>query len=138
MCLITTQKKPKKARKDMLVYKALRECSETIASSVYECHKYILGELYTVQIQQDNDWTAADQDDQAWLTRNYPNWNHGTETELICIGAGYHASTTPKRIQKWFTEPIYECTIPKGSEYYEDATGLIVSNQIIINKKISE
>lgn len=139
MCLITTQREPKVATEDMVVYKALVKRDETTASSVYQSHKYTLGQLYTTEIGESDEWCAADYADSNWLTTNYPDWHKGKrKEELICIGAGYHAGVQQERIEESFTEPIYECTIPKGSEYYLDATGLIVSNQIIINKKITE
>lgn len=123
----------------MIVYKALITSSKTTANSIYESHKYTLGKLYQTQIEETNYWCCADNVDSKWLDNNYPEWHRGKRTEeLICIGPGYHACTTIERTEKLASDPIYECTIPKGSEYYLDATGLIVSNQIIINKKITE
>ena len=135
MCLITNQKEPLVAQEDMVVYKGLTALEDNKAGSIYESFSYILGQLYTTEMQQDDDWCAADTPSVRWLDNNYPNWHRGEEKEhLICIGPGYHSSLTERRISYHRkSDSIYQCTIPKGSLYYTDPTGLIVSNQIIIN-----
>ncbi len=137
MCLITEQKKAKIARRDMTVYKEMIPVSDDIAKSPYQYHSYILGELYTTKIEQGKDWTCYGPRDERWLDNNYPMWNLGKQADkLICIERGYHACMTQDRVPEGSRECIYKCTIPKGSEYYTDKTGLIVSNQIIIVEQI--
>ena len=61
---------------------------------------------------------------------------------LMITGAsyaqGFHSALSKKRFKElaYCNSSIYKCVIPKGSEYYENLSGLIVSNQIIIKNKI--
>jgi len=129
MCLITPFKEPKVAEEDMTVYKILTDNQH---SSFYSPFYYNLGELYETKMEESEEWLYADETAQKSTRRPY--------NDLICIGKGFHSCNTIERaeelkeglIQK---RHVFECTIPKGSMYYEDTSGLLVSNQIIVNKK---
>ena len=137
MCLITEQKKPKIAENDMIVYKVLKASLYT----PYQSFRYELGELYETTIKNSTEWTAFDLKDAEWLNDHYPKWKDGdfcAITELKCIGQGFHSTLEPERLFNvaHYEGEIYECTIPKGSEYYVNATGMCVSNQIIVNRQM--
>lgn len=135
MCLITTQKTAKIAEEDIVVYKGLMQLSETECKSIYQWWVYTLGQLYKTEIQEDDEWCAYDSKATTFLNSQFRGWSNGEQEHVLkCIGPGYHACITLDRLPN--DNNIYQCTIPKGSEYYVDATGLIVSNQIIINKRI--
>ena len=164
MCLITAQKEAIIAKQDITVYKLLkvREYNEDNGSVTiqylapyWDLH-YNLGELYTTTIQEipENhygDKCAFDESDRLVLNDLFkdsdgranwnPSWYTGKEpaTDVKYFGAGYHACTTMARLtgpDYYGESKIFKCTIPAGSEYYLNPSGLIISNQIIINKQI--
>jgi hypothetical protein len=60
---------------------------------------------------------------------------------LYTVSRGFHAFLSTKRIEAGYWDlnvqmegkwEIKEMLIPKGSEVYYDATGLVVSNQMIL------
>ncbi len=65
--------------------------------------------------------------------------------DLKSFGKGFHSIATEERTLSYKDElyPVYpqcnvfSCIIPKGSEIYRDATGLIISNKLIIKERIS-
>jgi hypothetical protein len=140
MCLITTQKKPSTAEEDIIVFKSLIKTNDKTATIPFQKYNYELGTLYKTKIKGSNAWLASDRIDADWLNTHHPDWHYGTD-ELICLGEGYHATLTKQRayiLLNFADSYLYQCTIPKGSKYYKDATGLIVSNQIIINQIIEK
>lgn len=149
MCLITNKKRVQTAKKDIVVYKVLRSTMK----SYYFSYQYTLGELHSAKLKKRklrDIWNAYNDVDEAWLSENYCGWNptyDGKRVEpdyqvrkaLTCIERGFHSVLNQDRlaapsVRKGY---VYECTIPKGSKYFTDHTDCIVSNQIIINKKIS-
>lgn len=143
MCLITTQKESLIAKRDKKVYKIMKP--DLI--SPFQGFKYRYDKLYSTKIQKEDRfyWSCMDDVDETYLDNNHPGWKDGKLPELICIGSGIHSALTKKRLQLTVDSMyhskmmvIIKCTIPKGSEYYLDATGLVVSNQIIINKPIKK
>jgi len=144
MCLITTQKKAVITTRKMTVYKFMEVRNGIVYSLHYSAHQWELGKLYKTVIKDDVDWCAADGIDMSWLDENHYGWrcNKAIQKKLKCIGAGFHAIATKKRLLESMHDggcyeeaSIYKCTIPAGSEIYKDATGLIVSNQIIVESK---
>jgi hypothetical protein len=164
MCLITAQKEALIAEQDITVYKLLKvkelerhDGSVTIEylAPYWDSH-YNLGTLYKTTIKEileDNycDKCAFDESDRLVLDSLFKdsdgraNWSppcySGKEpADAKYFGAGYHACTTMERLTgpDYYGETkIFECTIPAGSEYYLNPSGLIISNQIIINKQIN-
>lgn len=146
MCLITTQKEPKILTEDRIVYKLMKPFENGVISP-YHYQEYKFGELYKTQMQLDDDTTNFDNvDGQAIDEFLEGTWRVDAveEGKIIIIGAGFHSASTLERllqtIEEGFVEQdiIVECTIPAGSEYFEGFTGLLVSNQIIINKIVYE
>ena len=66
----------------------------------------------------------------------------GIKDHLLCIEEGFHSFHIRDRVPKYIYDKYYisrskdkadiavEFIIPKGSEYYLDESGLVVSNQI--------
>ena len=73
----------------------------------------------------------ADSVDSTWF-------NHlSSENVIRFIGPGFHACLTVPRAQKnSIDHGMVLCTVPAGSLYYEDGTGLIVANKIVVDRKI--
>lgn len=136
MCLITTQKKPLIADKDMVVYKTLQDDLR----SVFTYFQYTLGHLHKQKIKSSSSWSAYDDGDAGWLDGNYPGWRDlsNVRKKLKCLGAGFHSALSKDRLYVDGGEVTVKCVVPKGSEYYVDATGLCISNQIIIKEIVSE
>jgi hypothetical protein len=129
MCLITPLKEKKIAEEDITVYKVLIYGSSLLQGFTYE--KDI---LYETKIEDSYDWCAADSFSLEILNKEYPDFRKGfNRDKLICIGQGFHSCNSVKRAQEMKdckSEKIHEFLIPKGSEYYEDLSGLLVSNKI--------
>lgn len=128
MCLVTTQKKPKIAKKAITVYKFLYN-----GSSPYQCFPYELGKLYSVGMKESDDEITYDK----IATEALEQYREGGK-KIRYIGQGFHSILAKKRVKRCDESgnQLYICTIPKGAEYYTDNTGLIVSNKIKIRKEI--
>lgn len=154
MCLITNTPEKLIAQEDMTVYKILRvspfDFDNGYAFSVYFLgFGYKIGELCITEIKKETNLsklTAFDSVDSEWLNKRYGypsfysrGWKGAVERgELTAFGPGFHSFLNPTRLGTNCIpkeERKFECTIPKGSEYILDPTGLVVSNQIIINKR---
>jgi len=66
---------------------------------------------------------------------DYYKKNHAGETVNV-ISKGYHSASTERATPYHnlldYCMTMVDCYIPKGAEYYEDATGLFVSDTIFI------
>lgn len=138
MCLITEQKRPFTATEDMAIYKLF----ENKMYSPLMGFKYEEGKVYKTALRR-GDKTCFDNIDQNYLENEYGRyWQNFVGGKIKSIGRGYHGALKRKRLysgEKYlnYGRIIRKVIIPKGSKYYLDATGLIVSNQIILplNKK---
>ncbi len=140
MCLITSLKEKKTAAEDIACYKLLNKGFKDKIRSPFECFVYEMGKLYETDIKRSYAWNAFDSEDAAWLDRVFPGWREsgGARKDLLCFGQGFHSVKVSGRLRNYDTDSIYNSTIPKGAEYYENETGLIVSNKIIINHSMTE
>ena len=142
MCLITEQKQPLIAEEDIIVYKAM----ESRLRSYFQRFQYTLNELFETKIKPINSnysWVCCCRIDRDYL---YEKYNvHSIESlesnpDLICLEKGFSSCESQELAQKLLNTDyggcVYECTIPKGSEYHKDGVGFIISNKIIINRKI--
>lgn len=135
MCLITPNKTLKIADKDITVYKVIG----MNLSAIFQDMKYEFGILNKTTLKESNEWSSTGAEDLIWLTENGFS-KRKNKDKLICIGQGFHSLLTlkmAKGLKKHFIAGIIvECTIPKGSEYYDSPFDYLVSNQLIINKKV--
>ncbi len=61
--------------------------------------------------------------------------------DLICLGQGFHSIDKLKNAKEvligcFNSSRIFKCTIPKGSEYFKNEVGFIVSSSIVINNQM--
>ena len=141
MCLITTTRKVKIAKRDIIVWKIMVEESDKVLYSPYQGFRYVKGRKYKAKITETKDyqWRCFDDTDEDWLLEHYPNWTDRAKIDsnydgkLMCFQKGFHSALNKKRlthINECNDYTTVKCIIPKGSEYYKDTTGCIVSNQI--------
>jgi hypothetical protein len=146
MCLITEQKKAKIANEDIVCYKTMDVSSEGVLYSPYMGFNYELNKVYKERLCFSHTGCSFDDlTDEKYKGPEYYKFYADCgdasialkKLGLIEIGEGFHAALTKKRLSiKKIGKKIFQCKIPKGSRYYTDATGLIVSNQIIIEKML--
>lgn len=138
MCLVTRQIKPITTKKDLVVFKDVEEGFDNagICKSLYfyfEWRKNVLNttDLCVTRIRP-YDFRPPDHN-------NPNNYFDGIahlfyvkdKRKLTEVSNGFHAVLTKKRL----TQPCYsrvKFLIPKGSLIFKDATGLIVSNQMML------
>lgn len=140
MCLITEQKTPLIAEKDIVVYKVM----ESKLRSFFRYFQYEIDKLFETEIKENDEnlWIACCSLDTDYLQKKYkvdcvrdlkghPN--------LICLKYGFSSCKSIKValiVNDACRGTIYKCIIPKGSEYYKDKVGFIISNKIIIKKLV--
>lgn len=142
MCLVVHRDTQKKiAEKDITVYKELRHIYENVVSACYQDFNYRLEKLYKTEITKETPneviHTCFDCKDAEVLMKAYgDSWR--INENLVSYAQGFHSALAQDRFKElaYYNSSIYKCVIPKGSEYYENLSGLIVSNQIIIKNKI--
>ena len=132
MCLLTYQKEPIILKEDKVVWKILKKN----LVSQHEEFKYILGKLYKTEIVfTDSAAVYDDEQEVYWVAPGV------RKPDVVSISEGFHSFYSEKYTdiildRSYLQYYKYKCTIPAGSEYYEDETGLCVSNQIIIVEKV--
>lgn len=147
MCLVVSKDtKEEVLKEDLIVYKVMR-VNTGFFISIFQSYPYKAGKLYNSELNRElfnphsvNDHLYADND--AW------NYYEGIPNRY-CYVEGFHSYITLERAKHTTGykycgyensiidgNSIVECTIPKGSVIVKDETGLAVSNQIIINKKL--
>ena len=142
MCLITTQKIPFIADKDIVCYKALSEVGGLLWAIHRDSFSYNLGVLYETKILKAAEYDRRfvfDVEDNKALERDglsvQDRISRMDELGYVSYGPGFHSAQEPERFVKNDPNDIYECIIPAGSEYYVNPSGLMVSNKIKIVKK---
>ena len=150
MCLLTNQLKPKIADRDITVYKKLRKVfiANTkimkLRSYFKSDFEWIIGKTYKTKMtvfsykkSPDKQYFDSLVQDAYLKDRYHPNYKHLVRVPISrtrCVVEGFHAFTTPDRIGR-NKNNLYIAIIPKGSKYYTDKTGLIVSDQMKILKQ---
>ncbi len=158
MCLITEQRFAKIAKDDIVVYKLLRKHKNKITSTIHKSHVWALNVLYKTKlvIERRNalpferyfKYADAHAEEHYSPFINYfgntrfsTNIRYPTKP-LTIVHEGYHAYKDYNKIKKSHyygdMENIFIAIIPKGAKYFEDATGLITSNKLIIKEEVNE
>ena len=129
MCLVTRQRKPKILKRDLKVYKVLKEGGYSKYTNFCWTPKELCKENIHTTGNRGKDMKYCDSKamDVYWRLSG-----------CIEIDRGFHACCTKERARKLlamfgFTEEsVCEFLIPKGSEVYYDCTGLVVANQMMM------
>ena len=131
MCLRTNWKSPRTAKRDITVYKLVNifvKGHYSLIRSPYNPFTYEDGIVYRAEMSDTGDkWFFDDLDVNYWVDK----------LPSKIIATGFHAATNRERINTYEliclpNRMIVEFIIPKGSLYYKDGNGLIVSNQIML------
>ena len=129
MCLVTRQRKPKILKKDLKVYKLLKEGNFSPFNSFRWNKTNLYKTMFCIQKGNGKDMCFAD----GKSKDKYFSLSQCTE-----ISEGFHACVTMERAEElkigvsWIICTINEFLIPKGSEVYYDCTGLVVANQMMM------
>lgn len=160
MCLIVEKgTTPKVAEQDIIVFKAFKKYvntklfrpkqlfglikakykNEEYITSMIQNHRYEFGPQPEIIMEEEPNGKCFGDVDFKYLYKKYGyNWREESD-EIIAIGTGYHSAKSMQRFRDEGdmddTYVYYKCIVPKGSLYYEDATDLLVSNNLIITKE---
>jgi len=131
MCLQTTWKKPRKATKNIKVYK-LVELKANLICAPYEYFIYELNKIYSTEMEEVYDDSSLDGLACEARYDNLGKW--------ISIGPGFHSALLKERLKHlvYSNIDIAECIIPEGALYYIGFTDLVVSNKIKLIKLLKE
>lgn len=129
MCLHTYLRKPLIASEDITVYKLLKKSGRRLFALYYDT-EYKLNKLYRTEIKHTSEGSAYDT-----IAQNA--FAMADAESIVKIANGYHSSLSIKRLKDVdYDQHLYECRIPAGSEVYIGLTDLVVSNQIIVVKRV--
>ena len=133
MCLITEQKRAKRIKEDMIVYKILTLDGSVLRSKYMWNFIYEIGKEYKTKItkQPYNNHILFD----TYVSSHY-FYEAINENYLYAVEKGFHSCLQKERaaFHKIKDDKVFKCIVPKGSLVFKDATGLIVSNRIIIQE----
>lgn len=160
MCLIIPhEQQPVVLTEDMTVYKKVsynpynqgREHRPEVVTHVYghfQPFSYKLGERYTTAILPTKDFIPFDMEELEHIKEKYhkDGW---WDSNLTSYGPGFHSCKVQGRLlknelsddakAKSLTDLcIVECTIPAGSTIYTSETGLVVSDNIVVNRILED
>ena len=141
MCLLTYQKEPIILKEDKVVWKVMKEEIAGKILAWFNNFYYTLNKLCKQPINIGDTVEAFDDPQFEMYIDEIDLKTYILKENVISIDKGFHAFTDKVLARKYApigstNKFLYKCIIPAGSEYYEDETGLCVSNQIIIVEKV--
>ena len=141
MCLLTYQKEPIILKEDKVVWKVMKEEIAGKILAWFNNFYYTLNKLCKQPINIGDTVEAFDDPQFEMYIDEIDLKTYILKENVISIDKGFHAFTDKVLARKYApigstNRFLYKCIIPAGSEYYEDETGLCVSNQIIIVEKV--
>jgi hypothetical protein len=129
MCLVLRKDtKISIAEEDLIVYKKIGKITDNTISSYNRNYVYEFDKLYVTDIKEDNSRELQYHD-----ITSLEYYRKLDKNNLKSLGSGFHSYAYPERQEKYYT--LQKCIIPTGSDYYQDETGLVISNKIIITKE---
>ena len=145
MCLITKQKRVGVLGKDMKVYKVVRKYGETYCSPI-QSFEWEWDTLYETDmgIKRNVPYPSLFFGEKySFVDKAAAEGYSGFMGRLTIIYEGFHAYMAPERanLNDWFEgdKLIILCfTIPAGAKVFRDATGLIVSDKMILKREDNE
>lgn len=153
MCMITKQKAAKKAKQDIPCYKLFRSNDDGLVLSVFRLYRYTL--VYNItnlsMIISDDKLSVHGRFSSILVDGLFNKDEPHTSRSLYkygyrVISQGFHSildlnkaydEYEQREISNRRITEIRKCIIPRGSNYYTDKFGCIVSDEIIIDEKCS-
>ena len=139
MCLVVKEETPIKiAEKDIICYKTVEKSDKEYESSI---QKFIY-KPYTTYSDNSLEKKIIIQSCIYADNIAYHKYSRGVEDNpslYRVVEKGFHSYKSINRIPNHYpiAQRTIKCTIPKGAEYIEDETELIVSNKIKIHRIIN-
>ena len=129
MCLVILKTdKAKVAEENIKCYKLVEQISDKYARSIIFHHDWEIDKLYEVDMVVVNNVVYRSDFFDDLATETYLKYEF---SDLKMVKSGFHASLNIERNGKWSNFDNCEFIIPKGSTYYTDESGLVVSNKMI-------
>lgn len=141
MCWRAFKKRDKRVRvadEDITVFKVVRKVEDGLYLSYYKDYPYYLGRAYEMK-----GLSHKEIDGNMRIEEGFHSYS--SKECYICIPYNNFGQIYILKQKTWELSAVYddiydlciiECTIPKGSKYYRNYYGEIVSDKIIINKEI--
>lgn len=130
--LIADAKTPKRAIADIIVYKVGKINPKGLFVSPYQYTIYVPNKLVKAAMRFTSKSGFADGTEYNYVMIN------GGEDKFAYVQTGFHSFTSIERAKIHAGRDLFysigEFIIPKGSKYYENGCGNIVSNQIIFKE----
>lgn len=129
MCLATFKEK-QIAEKDITVYKSVYPSLR----SLHKAFKYELNTLYKTDIKPSELEAFNNEKDTEFFIKDGE-----LKDNIKWYGQGFHSFlhlSDAEETSEYFDTVTVICKIPKGSEYIINEVGFVISNQIILVKKL--
>ena len=145
MCLVTKQRDPILTTEDIVCYKIVRENishnkNTHPFSSMYNYFDWMLNKAYYTPLSVYETDRASNCNFYDYVARTQFDNPNSKNCLFSEISDGFHAMLTYDRAARTTdfddNEVVVECLIPKGSSIYKDKTDLVVSNKIIMVKRL--
>ena len=136
MCWIGRLKDRRIAEKDVTVYKILSKDMDGNYTAPYRHTRYAIGKKYMVEVKPYHSGFSYDN------CHIHEGLHSFSGNCLVQYGSTVDAYIYNERVQFLYSinvcltslAVIAKCTIPQGSEYYQNEHGEIVSEELIINE----
>jgi len=142
MCWQALNNRDKRERvsdEDITVFKVMRKIKDGMYSSYFMEYPYSLGKIYEMN------GLESHEGEDGYMTIEKGFHSYSSKECYIYLPYNSHGQIYIQKQRTWELSAVYddtynvciiECTIPKGSKYYRNYYGEIVSDKIIINKEI--
>ena len=124
------------ASEDIKVFKIIEKFENNIISA-YKGFRYKIGQLYETEIRLTETFSSA------FIQQGFHSYSNECRLERDCTyleQPAFRIMFKGSRLDGFSKVSYYKvnCIIPKGSQYYENEFGEIVSNKIIIKEIIDD
>lgn len=139
MCLQSTQTEPKIAEEDITIYKVVTLDRRGWITSCFTGFIWQFRKVFVTPLEI-NSVSIEDAESCDLLARMGLNLLHHSKglERFTNISRGFHAATHKTRLKdimnKGWGDKLAKGYIPKGSQYFEDNTGLIVANSMVLTE----
>ena len=139
MCWIGKIEDKKIAQEDIKCKKVLEACNDHYYAYYHEYFEYELGKVYETEIKPEI--IRLDKWETCRIQEGLHCYNYNIKPKRLCGGTmeiqnEFGRTTCYPTCAIDFKVVLVECTIPKGAEYWENESGVIVSSKLIVEEEI--